>query len=205
MVGPRIAGPVNGVRFSAPAPITPGRPLRSRRQSEKLEKHVRLVPLAPGGDRGRVAQACDCGSHYESSILSGHPIFHWEVAKPVRRLILNQIMRRFESSPPSHGRVADWQGTALSMQIKRVQFSPRSPDFCGVAKLVRRRALNPVIAGSKSSLRSHFVKPRGSNSTGEQRAVFQAATGRFDSGWPYQLIGCQSVARPRHYCRGSVS
>ena len=129
MVGPRIAGPVNGVRFSAPAPFTPGRPLRSRRQSEKLEKHVRLVPLAPGGDRGRVAQACDCGSHYGSSILSGHPIFYWEVAKPVRRLILNQIMRRFESSPPSHGRVADWKGAALSMQIMRVQFSPRSPDF----------------------------------------------------------------------------
>ncbi len=123
--------PVRSTEFDSPRPlqITPGRPLRSRRQSEKLEKHVRLVPLAPGGDRGRVAQACDCGSHYESSILSGHPIFHWEVAKPVRRLILNQIMRRFESSPPSHGRVADWQGTALSMQIKRVQFSPRSPFF----------------------------------------------------------------------------
>ncbi len=194
--------PVRSTEFDSPRPlqITPGRPLRSRRQSEKLEKHVRLVPLAPGGDRGRVAQACDCGSHYESSILSGHPIFHWEVAKPVRRLILNQIMRRFESSPPSQGRVADRQGTALSMQIMRVQFSPRSPDFCGVAKQVRRRALNPVIAGSNPASAT-----MGSNSTGEQRAVFQAATGRFDSGWPYQLIGCQSVARPRHYCRGSVS
>ena len=30
------------------------------------------------------------------------PHFHWEVAKLVRRLTLNQIMRRFESSPPSH-------------------------------------------------------------------------------------------------------
>ena len=50
-------------------------------------------------------------------------------SQAVRRLILNQIMRRFESSPPSHGRVADWQGAALSMQIMRVQFSPRSPDF----------------------------------------------------------------------------
>src|SRR5207249_7443720 len=28
----------------------------------------------------------------------------------------------------------------------------------------------------------------GSSSTGEQRAVFQAATGRFNSGWPYQYL-----------------
>ena len=74
----RNATPGNGVRFSAPAPniLNYAREaVAARRQSEKLEKHVRLVPLAPGGDRGRVAQACDCGLHDESSILSGHANF----------------------------------------------------------------------------------------------------------------------------------
>src|SRR5216684_2370234 len=36
-----------GVRFSAPPPNPPGRPLRSRRWPETPDKHVRLVPLAP--------------------------------------------------------------------------------------------------------------------------------------------------------------
>src|SRR5258708_7505632 len=37
---------------------------------------------APGTncDRGRVAQAADCGSVHEGSIPSGHPI-HWEVVQ----------------------------------------------------------------------------------------------------------------------------
>src|SRR2546428_13918088 len=43
------------VRIPPLPPNLPGRPLRSRRQSEKLDKHVRLVPLAPGA---RVERAC---------------------------------------------------------------------------------------------------------------------------------------------------
>src|ERR1043166_3363815 len=35
------------VRFPPLPPSSPGRPSRSRRQSEKLDKHVRLVLLAP--------------------------------------------------------------------------------------------------------------------------------------------------------------
>src|SRR6202040_1676663 len=34
-------------RFPPLPPRSPGRPLRSRRRSEKPDKHVRLVPLAP--------------------------------------------------------------------------------------------------------------------------------------------------------------
>ena len=35
------------VRFPPLPPSSPGRPLRSRRRSEKPDKHVRVVPLAP--------------------------------------------------------------------------------------------------------------------------------------------------------------
>jgi hypothetical protein len=49
---PRISRPVRlrpGQRVRLPPlpPSSPGRPLRSRRQSEELDKHVRLVLLAP--------------------------------------------------------------------------------------------------------------------------------------------------------------
>ena len=43
--------------------------------------------------------------------------------------------------------------------------------------------LKQVIAGS---LPVHDAM--GSNSTGGQRVVFQATIGRFDSGWPYQVL-----------------
>ena len=46
--GPLACNQPMRVRFPPLPPNLPGRPLRSRRQSEKLDKHVRLVPLAPG-------------------------------------------------------------------------------------------------------------------------------------------------------------
>src|SRR5260370_31691547 len=46
--GPLAGNQQMRVRFPPLPPSLPGRPLRSRRQSEKLDKHVRLVPLAPG-------------------------------------------------------------------------------------------------------------------------------------------------------------
>ena len=48
MGGPLACNQPMRVRFPPLPPNLPGRPLRSRRQSEKLDKHVRLVPLAPG-------------------------------------------------------------------------------------------------------------------------------------------------------------
>src|SRR5437667_10210543 len=45
--GPLACNQQMRVRFPPLPPNSPGRPLRSRRQSEKLDKHVRLVPLAP--------------------------------------------------------------------------------------------------------------------------------------------------------------
>ena len=81
-------------------PNSPGWPLRSRRQSEKLDKHVRLVPLAPvwPWPSGLGVRLWIAPREFDS-LRSPH--FHWEVAKLERHLTLNQIMRRFESSPPS--------------------------------------------------------------------------------------------------------
>jgi hypothetical protein len=45
--GPLACNQQMRVRFPPLPPISPGRPLRSRRRSEKPDKHVRLVLLAP--------------------------------------------------------------------------------------------------------------------------------------------------------------
>jgi hypothetical protein len=45
--GPLACNQQMGVQFPPLPPSSPGRPSRSRRQSEKLDKHVRLVLLAP--------------------------------------------------------------------------------------------------------------------------------------------------------------
>src|SRR5215831_17911684 len=45
--GPLACNQQMRVRFPPLPPSSPGRPLRSRRWSEKPDKHVRLVPLAP--------------------------------------------------------------------------------------------------------------------------------------------------------------
>jgi hypothetical protein len=45
--GPLACNQQMRVRFPPLPPDSPGRPLRSRRRSEKPDKHVRLVPLAP--------------------------------------------------------------------------------------------------------------------------------------------------------------
>ena len=47
MGGPLACNQQMRVRFPPLPPSSPGRPLRSRRWSEKPDKHVRLVPLAP--------------------------------------------------------------------------------------------------------------------------------------------------------------
>ena len=47
MGGPLACNQQMRVQLPPLPPSSPGRPLRSRRQSEKLDKHVRLVPLAP--------------------------------------------------------------------------------------------------------------------------------------------------------------
>ena len=161
--------------------------MRSRRQSEKLDKHVRLVPLAPvgsrqtrnpkspNGDRGRVAQARDRESRYGGYRLSRAVCLRTAVSTRVqfspvtpfslgdsqagRRPILNRIMWRFESSSPSHGRVADRQGAALSMQKMRVQLSPRSPGSCGVAKLLVRIQPPPPWGQTRLVNRGRSFKP----------------------------------------------
>src|SRR5712692_11366982 len=46
-VGPLACNQQMRVRFPPLPPSSPGRPLRSRRRSEKPDKHVRLVLLAP--------------------------------------------------------------------------------------------------------------------------------------------------------------
>src|ERR1019366_9518802 len=55
-----------------------GRPLRSRRQSEKLDKHVRLVPLAPSVT---VAEWLRHATVDRSKRVRFSPVtpFHWEV------------------------------------------------------------------------------------------------------------------------------
>src|SRR5438128_5012676 len=95
----RTCNPEKPVRFwhGAPSELlkkrSPGRPLRSRRQSEKLDKHVRLVLLAPSVtvaewlrratvDRFTADTVCRgrsaCGTAVSAIVRFSHPI-RWEV------------------------------------------------------------------------------------------------------------------------------
>ena len=61
--GPLACNQQMRVRFPPLPPSSPGRPLRSRRRSEKPDKHVRLVLLAPllkRAQRTRLACALKC-------------------------------------------------------------------------------------------------------------------------------------------------
>ena len=81
-----------------------------------------------------------------------------------------------------------------------VRYSAVYGAYAGSIPVRRATSFCPCrLAGQgRSLLRREIVGSNptrdamGSNSTGVQRAVFQAVIGRFDSGWPYQSFGLQA-------------
>ena len=95
------------VQFPPLPPSSPGRPLRFVNQRRALSE--KPDTRAPGAhcDRGRMAQAADCGSVHEGSIPSGHPMYAG-------------VVQRKEHFGPN--------------EETPVQLRPPVPDFVGVAQ-----------------------------------------------------------------------
>src|SRR5712664_3275779 len=98
--GPLACNQQMRVRLPPLPPNLPGRPLRSRRQSEKLDKHVRLVPLAPGVT---VAEWLRRATVDRSTRVQFSPVTPFSLggSQVGKASDFESDQRRFESSPPS--------------------------------------------------------------------------------------------------------
>ena len=131
----------------------------------------------------------------------------------------------FESSYPYHRLVAQWdraypsEGYDLSSNLSgpatRWWPNAKAPDCRsgprgfnslssrqitrGVTRLGQKAAPHAVQMGSIP-----IRLTTGPNSTGEQRVVFQATIGRFDSGWPYQVAGPKLCRRSTRLLSGKA-
>jgi len=129
---------------------------------------------APGTncDRGRVAQACDCGSLHESSILSGHPI-HFV-------LLGGRSAARTRAFEVCYGSSSLPLPTKLSAQAGDVCLKPR-PGRSAAG----RNSLKVDVDGSSPSPATRFSRGRRSNGSGYPAT--NRETWRFKSSRPYHF------------------
>ena len=100
MGGPLACNQQMRVRLPPLPPISPGRPLRSRRRSETPDKHVRLVLLAP---TVTVAEWLRRATVNRSTRVQFSPVTPFAGRSfSGQDAGLCSLLRQFESAPPNH-------------------------------------------------------------------------------------------------------
>jgi hypothetical protein len=144
----------SGVRPASPQPVlrgegsrpssstnSPGRPLRSRRRSEKPDKHVRLVPLAPGVTAAERLRRQTVYASYRGGGARS-PVSTRVRFSPVTPCL---ALRAIEKRPTRWdvAQLAERQSFFRHDDTAGSGFDAQRPSHWGIAKMERQRTLTP--------------------------------------------------------------
>jgi hypothetical protein len=146
------------VQFPPLPPSSPGRPLRSRRRSEKPDKHVRLVLLAPIVTVAEWLRRQTVDLSTRVSIPSGHPI---RGGRSAARTRVFEACYGSSSLPlPTKLRAQPGRSAAgrnsLKVDVDGFESSPATKSHAGVVQRIRIPGYEPGEWRFESSRPYHF-------------------------------------------------
>ena len=148
------------VRFPPLPPISPGRPLRSRRRSEKPDKHVRLVLLAPSVTVAEWLrrQTVDLSTRVQFPPVT--PTMRASFNGENTSVLTKKCRFRFRPPVPVRVGVAQLDESAgFRSPRPLVRFQPLTPSFRfrGLGKRINPLGLGPRESRFKSEVPDQFL------------------------------------------------